>query len=133
MSDEDAAVRLVGVTKRFPGADEPAVEGLDLAVPRGSIVALIGPSGCGKTTTLNIIGGFIPVSSGKLLINGKVVQNDFEARATKDGVVRVTLARRAPGRTWVAWHRSYRRVRKNASNFAHGSAASPYWSSQSSN
>jgi spermidine/putrescine transport system ATP-binding protein len=37
---------------------------------------LLGPSGCGKTTTLNIIGGFIPLSAGTLRINGKPVHDD---------------------------------------------------------
>ena len=64
------AIRLREVTKRFRGADHPAVDSLSLDVPRGSIVALIGPSGCGKTTTLRMINRLIEPTSGAIEIEG---------------------------------------------------------------
>jgi osmoprotectant transport system ATP-binding protein len=67
---EDPAVRLRGVTKHFPGAEAPAVEGLDLDVPRGSILALIGPSGCGKTTTLRMINRLVDPTAGTVEVDG---------------------------------------------------------------
>jgi osmoprotectant transport system ATP-binding protein len=67
------AIRLVGITKRFPGAARPAVDHLDLDIPRGSIVALIGPSGCGKTTTLRMINRLIEPTSGRIEIEGEDV------------------------------------------------------------
>jgi osmoprotectant transport system ATP-binding protein len=65
------AVRLVGVSKRFPGSTDAAVESLSLAVPHGSVVALLGPSGCGKTTTLRMINRLIEPSSGHIEIQGR--------------------------------------------------------------
>jgi len=67
------AIRLEGITKRFPGAARPAVDNLDLEIPRGSIVALIGPSGCGKTTTLRMINRLIEPTSGRIEIEGEDV------------------------------------------------------------
>lgn len=64
------AIRLSGVTKRFPGADHDAVRSLDLDIERGSVVALIGPSGCGKTTTLRMINRLIEPTAGRIEIDG---------------------------------------------------------------
>jgi osmoprotectant transport system ATP-binding protein len=64
------AIRLSAVTKRFPGAPQPAVDALNLDVARGSIVALIGPSGCGKTTTLRMINRLIEPTAGRIEIEG---------------------------------------------------------------
>lgn len=48
-----------------------AVDGIDLDVGPGEIVALLGPNGAGKTTTLDMILGFIPPSSGEATVFGK--------------------------------------------------------------
>ncbi len=49
------------------------LEGVDLAVERGSIVAVLGPSGCGKTTLLRSIAGLLRVSAGSIRIGGREV------------------------------------------------------------
>ena len=49
-----------GLSFRYPDSPRRAVEGFDLAVPEGEIVALAGPSGCGKSTLLRTINGLIP-------------------------------------------------------------------------
>ena len=66
-----AAIEFRGVSKRYDGSVEAAVEGLDLAIPRGGVVALIGPSGCGKTTTLRMINRLIEPTAGSILIEGR--------------------------------------------------------------
>jgi spermidine/putrescine transport system ATP-binding protein len=68
------AVELVGVSKIY--GNFVALDNISLQIRRGEFYTLLGPSGCGKTTTLNIIGGFIPITQGQVLINGKPVQND---------------------------------------------------------
>src|SRR3982750_4238634 len=45
-----------------------AVNNVSLTVNDGEFVALVGPSGCGKTTTLNLVAGLIPVTSGDIVI-----------------------------------------------------------------
>jgi len=71
----DSAIRLVGVTKRFPGSATPAVDHLDLDLPRGAITVLVGPSGCGKTTVLRMINRLIEPSSGTVLVEGVDVRS----------------------------------------------------------
>src|SRR5262245_4133985 len=52
-----------------------ALDGLSLNIARGKMAAILGPSGCGKTTALNLIAGFIPVSSGTMLLDGQDMTN----------------------------------------------------------
>ena len=67
----DPMIALRGLTKAFDGQDRPAVDHLDLDVPRGEIVVLVGPSGCGKTTTLKMINRIIEPTSGEVFIDGQ--------------------------------------------------------------
>jgi multiple sugar transport system ATP-binding protein len=56
-----------------------AVNHVSLTVDDGEFVALVGPSGCGKTTTLNLIAGLIPITSGDIVIGDRVV-NDLDPK-----------------------------------------------------
>ncbi|MGY1839320.1 MULTISPECIES: ATP-binding cassette domain-containing protein [unclassified Modestobacter] len=60
------AIRLDGVTKRYPGQDQPAVDGVSLDIPAGETVMFVGPSGCGKTTLLKMINRLIEPSGGSI-------------------------------------------------------------------
>ena len=68
-----AGILLEDVTKQFPGQAKPAVGGLTMEIPQGSIVMLVGPSGCGKTTTLKMINRLIEPTSGRIILNGEDV------------------------------------------------------------
>jgi len=50
-----------------------AVHDVSLDVPEGEFVSIVGPSGCGKTTILNMIAGFLPASSGEIIVDGRLV------------------------------------------------------------
>lgn len=63
-----AAIELRGVHKSF--GDVHAVNGVDLTVQSGEIVALLGPNGAGKTTTIDIILGFSTPTSGTAQVYG---------------------------------------------------------------
>jgi len=56
------------------GNSTPVLDDIDLNVDVGEFVCLLGPSGCGKSTLLNIIAGFIPPTSGQVLIDGQLVR-----------------------------------------------------------
>jgi putative spermidine/putrescine transport system ATP-binding protein len=60
---------LRGLTKRYDAFT--AVDNLDLEVPRGELVAFLGPSGCGKTTSLRMIAGLVPATSGSIVVDGR--------------------------------------------------------------
>jgi multiple sugar transport system ATP-binding protein len=67
-----AEIVLEHITKRFPDGSL-AVNDFNLDIRDGEFVILVGPSGCGKSTTLNMIAGLEDITSGELLIGGKVV------------------------------------------------------------
>lgn len=71
--DLRAMIRLEGLTKRYPGQEQPAVDNLTLEIPEGEIVILVGPSGCGKTTTMKMINRIIEPSSGRIILDGEDV------------------------------------------------------------
>jgi len=57
------------LTKEY--ADFTAVSRLNLDVAKGELIAFLGPSGCGKTTSLRMIAGLIPATSGQILVGGR--------------------------------------------------------------
>lgn len=61
---------LQGLGLTYPGAAGPALDGLTLDVPSGSLTALLGPSGCGKTTALRIIAGLQTPDRGDVTLDG---------------------------------------------------------------
>src|SRR5579884_1351285 len=61
-------VKLGSLTKRFD--DVTAVDAISVEIQAGEFFSLLGPSGCGKTTTLRMVAGFEPPSSGKILLDG---------------------------------------------------------------
>lgn len=61
-------IRSNQLTKEFK--EEIAVDGINLAIPQGSIFGFIGPSGCGKTTTVRLLTGIYEPSSGEVSVFG---------------------------------------------------------------
>ncbi|OBB82947.1 sugar ABC transporter ATP-binding protein [Mycobacterium colombiense] len=70
-----ASVTFEQATRRYPGADRPALDNLDLVVGDGEFVVLVGPSGCGKTTSLRMVAGLEVVDSGHIRIGDRDVTN----------------------------------------------------------
>ncbi|WP_323084753.1 ABC transporter ATP-binding protein [Providencia alcalifaciens] len=54
-------------------AHQTVLDGIDLTVAKGSILALLGPSGCGKSTLLKLLAGLLQPSSGEIFLNEKLV------------------------------------------------------------
>ncbi len=74
------AVELEGIVKRFPGV--VANDGVDLAVRRGEIHALVGENGAGKSTLMKILYGMQPPDEGTMAVNGEPVAY----RSPKDAI-----------------------------------------------
>jgi len=62
------------VFKPIKGEPVVALDRVNFSVEEGEFVSIVGPSGCGKSTLLYIIAGFIPPTSGEVLIDGKPVK-----------------------------------------------------------
>src|SRR5438132_8569319 len=57
------------LSKRYGNVD--ALVDFDLSVERGEFISLLGPSGCGKTTTLQALAGFVRVTHGRVVLDGR--------------------------------------------------------------
>jgi ABC-type sugar transport system ATPase subunit len=68
-----APIAFEHVTKRFD--ETTAVDDLSIDVADGEFLVLVGPSGCGKTTALRMLAGLEEISSGRILIGDRVVNN----------------------------------------------------------
>ena len=75
------ALEISGLVKQFGGT--PAVDHLDLAIPRGEFHALLGPNGAGKTTTLRMVAGLLRPDAGRVRILGHDIGADPAAAAAK--------------------------------------------------
>jgi len=67
-----AEITLEGLTKVYSDGTR-AVSDLNLEIGDGEFVVLVGPSGCGKTSALRMVAGLEPITEGKVLIGGEVV------------------------------------------------------------
>jgi NitT/TauT family transport system ATP-binding protein len=84
-------IDLQGVTKSFGksgiAAPYTAVDGLDLKVDRGQMMALLGKTGCGKSTIFNMIAGLTEPTSGTVTVDGRNPFHDFNALRGRMAIV----------------------------------------------
>jgi len=68
-------IEMQGVSKSFGAGPNRAIAlaEVDLDIEDAELVCLLGPSGCGKSTLLNIIAGFVPPTTGTILVGGRAV------------------------------------------------------------
>jgi putative ABC transport system ATP-binding protein len=67
-------------TYRNNGGEMRALQGVDLGICAGQLVAVMGPSGCGKSTLLHLLGGLDSPTSGEVYVNGVRVDTMKEAQ-----------------------------------------------------
>ncbi len=66
-------VRLSGLSRRY--GPVVALDGLDLTIAAGELIALLGPSGCGKTTTLRLLAGLEDADAGHVTVAGRDISH----------------------------------------------------------
>ncbi|NBO78919.1 MAG: ABC transporter ATP-binding protein, partial [Actinobacteria bacterium] len=72
-SNEKNYVDMQGLQRNF--GDVAALDGFNLQIQKGELVALLGPSGCGKTTALRLLAGLDMPDGGKISVDGKDITN----------------------------------------------------------
>lgn len=75
-------IEFYNVSKDYNGKE--VIKDISMKINDGELTVLIGPSGCGKTTTLKMINRLIPISKGKILINGKDINEMDEVKLRRN-------------------------------------------------
>ena len=89
MSRQSGATPIItisGLTKTYAGGTT-ALDGVDLAVNRGEILALLGPNGAGKTTLIGIVCGLVRASGGEVLVDGLDINEAYRTVRKRIGLV----------------------------------------------
>ncbi len=63
-------IRLEGVSFAYPGTDRLVLEDVDLALPAGSVIAIVGENGAGKTTLVKLLCKLYEPTAGRILVDG---------------------------------------------------------------
>ena len=91
VTPSDAAIHLDRVSKVFgkpgTGAEYRAVDGLDLDVRPGQMLAILGKTGCGKSTIFNMIAGLTEPTSGTVRVSGRDPFGEFDSFRGKMAIV----------------------------------------------
>jgi ABC-type branched-subunit amino acid transport system ATPase component len=82
-----ALLTLEGIVGGYGGGD--VLQGVDLAVPKGSITCIVGPNGAGKSTVLRAISGVLRARMGKIMLEGREITRASAADILRAGIVQV--------------------------------------------
>ena len=82
---EKPIIEATGVHKLYNGGEVQvrALQGIDLSVRQGEMVAIMGPSGCGKTTLLNTLSGIDDITGGQVVIDGADIHALSDKKRTR--------------------------------------------------
>ncbi len=86
MSSPEPVLETRGLTRHFGGV--VAVDGVDLAMRPGELLALIGPNGAGKTTLFNLVSGRLAPTAGRVFFGGRDITGLSPDRVSRLGVAR---------------------------------------------
>lgn len=84
MAERDHVIIANGLTKSF--GSNHVLQGIDLKVERGTMLALLGPNGAGKTTTVKILSTLLKADGGEVVIEGFDVRRDADKVRTVIGL-----------------------------------------------
>jgi ATP-binding cassette subfamily B protein len=82
------SIRFERVSFTYPGGFHRALDGFDLEIPKGKVVALVGPNGAGKSTLIKLICRFYDPDEGRILLDGVDLRElDYEAMRRRIAVL----------------------------------------------
>src|SRR6266849_2905688 len=85
MSNEEVATLSVqGLTAGYGGP--PIIEQVSLTARHGTITAIVGPNGAGKSTLLKAVAGLIPLTKGKIRVEGKDITGQPVEKLVRHGI-----------------------------------------------
>jgi ABC-2 type transport system ATP-binding protein len=85
-------LKIEGLSFRYPGRDQPVLDGISLDIPAGGIFGLLGPNGAGKTTLISILAGQLRAADGRIAAGDESLQSARERRPHCVGLVPQELA-----------------------------------------
>lgn len=71
-----------GLCAGYP--NKPVLHQVDMTIPEGKLTVVLGPNGCGKSTLLKVLCGIIPITGGKVLLDGENVQGFSSVRLAQN-------------------------------------------------
>ena len=85
--DDPPILRIKSLTKQFRGLR--AIDGVDIAISRGSICTIIGPNGAGKSTIFNMVTGYLAPTTGEIWYEGGRIDGLRTHQLSRLGIARV--------------------------------------------
>lgn len=95
---------------RIAGRQVVALQGLELEVAAGEMLAVVGPSGAGKSTLLNVIGGLDAPSAGRVLVDGVNLDDFSDSRLDRYRRERVGFVWQLSGRSLIPYLTAWENV-----------------------
>ena len=86
--DAGFGIQLTDVGFTHEESDLASLHGIDLALPLGTITALVGPTGCGKSTLTDVVVGLVPATSGTVALAPGARSIVFQEAFLSSGTVR---------------------------------------------
>jgi ABC-2 type transport system ATP-binding protein len=83
----EQVITVQNLTKRYKGADKPAVDNISFSVGKGEFFAFLGANGAGKTTTISILTTTLSKTEGQVKIAGFDVEKDARKVREKIGII----------------------------------------------
>ncbi|OHB98720.1 MAG: hypothetical protein A2W74_08060 [Planctomycetes bacterium RIFCSPLOWO2_12_38_17] len=80
-------IELKNVYYQYPNANRLALNDISIKIPQHYSVGFVGPSGAGKTTLVDIILGLLPPTQGKMLVDGKDIQDNLASWQRRIGYI----------------------------------------------
>ena len=96
---QETVLSVSGLSKTYASGFH-ALKAIDLEIRRGEIFALLGPNGAGKTTLISIICGIVNASTGKVLVDGHDIAEEYRAARSLIGLVPQELTTEAFETVW---------------------------------